>query len=449
MPNSVANVRPSPQSHRSDAAAQLKCLSSKAQTALQEQRATVVLREAAAPTFWISPRSSACPLPVNPDTARKPRNTNDKNTRPSAVRVARNFEVDPYNAAALRFRPQLQGYDSKPRANGEIVDIEVKGRAGRGPPPDGNEWPTAPTCANGIGSMWLPTAPQRHLYQLQAPLQTGGQSVQEFHGQFRRQLRMPHRLRHGFTLSRHDGVRPSDRLSRAASTFSCEAAISTSQPAHEVLHVSSISMHVLLLEPKLHNHKFDILYAAGLERPWRPKTGAVRDLDFKGTNRTHHFSSRHPQLRKSKPPSPPTVSFFYPRCWATLRHIIQVSFKHTMKSLSLRTFRSQKRDAIRRHQAKACAYLPSGVSIAFCTRVPSSRDSGADYCNWAIYRKLKKGDSRLCNDSKALRSEYYIFERNNMQYRKNDALTNPFGRTHGFLSSRRYFKQLMSGWASL
>ena len=61
--------------------------------------------------------------------------------------IARNFEVDRYNARVIDVSaPYLaKGYDLEShRANGEIVAIEVKGRAGRGSVQlTENEWPTA------------------------------------------------------------------------------------------------------------------------------------------------------------------------------------------------------------------------------------------------------------------------------------------------------------------
>jgi len=84
---------------------------------------------------------------VIPDDSAEAQEAYDKNIEAIAVRVARNFEVDRFNARVLDVSaPHLaKGYDLEShRANGEIVAIEVKGRAGRGSVHlTENEWPTA------------------------------------------------------------------------------------------------------------------------------------------------------------------------------------------------------------------------------------------------------------------------------------------------------------------
>jgi len=84
---------------------------------------------------------------VIPDESPEAQDAYDENIEAIAVRVARNYEVDRYNARVLDVSaPHLaKGYDLEShRANGEIVAIEVKGRAGRGAVQlTENEWPTA------------------------------------------------------------------------------------------------------------------------------------------------------------------------------------------------------------------------------------------------------------------------------------------------------------------
>jgi superfamily II DNA or RNA helicase len=159
-----------------DAAAQAQLLVVKAkQTALQEQRATALLRERRRPDLLdITTFERVAVGLVIPDTSAEAQDTYDKNIETIAVRVARNFEVDRYNARVLDVSaPHLaKGYDLEShRANGEIVAIEVKGRAGRGPVHlTENEWPTA---ANVRERYWLyvvaDCATTPTLYRVQDP----------------------------------------------------------------------------------------------------------------------------------------------------------------------------------------------------------------------------------------------------------------------------------------
>jgi hypothetical protein len=111
---------------------------------------------------------------VIPDDSAEAQETYDKNIEAIAVRVARNFEVDRYNARVLDVSaPHLaKGYDLEShRANGEIVAIEVKGRAGRGSVQlTENEWPTA---VNVRDRYWLyvvaDCATTPSLYRVQDP----------------------------------------------------------------------------------------------------------------------------------------------------------------------------------------------------------------------------------------------------------------------------------------
>ena len=111
---------------------------------------------------------------VIPDDSPEAQEAYDRNIEDIAVRVARNFEADRYNARVIDVSaPHLaKGYDLEShRANGEIVAIEVKGRASRGSIQlTENEWPTA---VNVRDRYWLyvvvdcATAPV--LYRVQDP----------------------------------------------------------------------------------------------------------------------------------------------------------------------------------------------------------------------------------------------------------------------------------------
>jgi superfamily II DNA or RNA helicase/transcriptional regulator with XRE-family HTH domain len=111
---------------------------------------------------------------VVPDTSPAAQETYDKNIEEMAMRIARNFEVDRYQAHVYDVSsPRLaRGYDLEShRANGEKVVIEVKGRAGRGPVQlTENEWPTA---ANIRERYWLyvvvDCATKPVLYRVQDP----------------------------------------------------------------------------------------------------------------------------------------------------------------------------------------------------------------------------------------------------------------------------------------
>ena len=111
---------------------------------------------------------------VIPDESPDAQEIYNQNIEAIAVRVARNYEVDRYNARLIDVSaPHLaRGYDLEShRANGEIVAIEVKGRATRGVVQlTENEWPTA---INVRDRYWLyvvvdcSTAPV--LYRVQDP----------------------------------------------------------------------------------------------------------------------------------------------------------------------------------------------------------------------------------------------------------------------------------------
>jgi hypothetical protein len=145
------------------------------QSELQEERAGMLLREQRRAELLdiVSFERVAVGL-VIPDDSVEAWNAYDKNIEAIAVRVARNFEADRHNARVVDVSaPNLaKGYDLEShRANGDIVAIEVKGRAGRGPVQlTENEWPTA---ANVRDRYWLyvvvDCATNPVLYRVQDP----------------------------------------------------------------------------------------------------------------------------------------------------------------------------------------------------------------------------------------------------------------------------------------
>jgi len=159
-----------------DVAAQARLAEIKAQQAkIQEERATTLLREQRRAELLdiVSFERVAVGL-VIPDDSPEAQEAYDRNIEDIAVRVARNFEADRYNARVIDVSaPHLaKGYDLEShRADGEIVAIEVKGRASRGSIQlTENEWPTA---VNVRDRYWLyvvvdcATAPV--LYRVQDP----------------------------------------------------------------------------------------------------------------------------------------------------------------------------------------------------------------------------------------------------------------------------------------
>lgn len=141
-----------------DTAAQLRLVEIKAQQVeLQEERTSAVLRERRRPDLLdvTSFERIAVGL-VIPDDSAEAKEGYDANIEAIAIRIARNFEVDRYSARVIDVSaPYLgKGYDLESyRANGEIVGIEVKGRADRGNVHlTENEWPTA---INARDRYWL------------------------------------------------------------------------------------------------------------------------------------------------------------------------------------------------------------------------------------------------------------------------------------------------------
>jgi len=120
----------------------------KAKALLYEQRRTDLLE--------ITSLERIATALIVPDTSPAAQESYDKNIEDMAMRIARNFEVDRYQARVYDVSsPHLaRGYDLEShRSNGEKIVIEVKGRSGRGPVQlTENEWPTA---ANVRDRYWL------------------------------------------------------------------------------------------------------------------------------------------------------------------------------------------------------------------------------------------------------------------------------------------------------
>jgi len=159
-----------------DIAAQTRLAELRArQSELQEERAAMLLREhRRADLLEIVTFERVAVALVIPDDSPEAQDAYDRNIEAIAIRVARNFEADRFNARVVDVSaPHLaKGYDLEShRANGQIVAIEVKGRAGRGPVQlTENEWPTA---VNVRDRYWLyavmDCATNPVLYRVQDP----------------------------------------------------------------------------------------------------------------------------------------------------------------------------------------------------------------------------------------------------------------------------------------
>ncbi|MCC6362980.1 MAG: DUF3883 domain-containing protein [Bryobacterales bacterium] len=122
---------------------------------------------------------------VVPDPTPEAREAYDKDIEGIAMRIARNFEIDRYQARVFDVSaPNLaRGYDLEShRANGDKVVIEVKGRAGRGPVQlTENEWPTA---ANVREKYWLyvvvDCATDPKLFRVRDPIRLAFKTRQSF-----------------------------------------------------------------------------------------------------------------------------------------------------------------------------------------------------------------------------------------------------------------------------
>lgn len=122
---------------------------------------------------------------VVPDPTPEAREAFDKDIEAIAMRIARNFEIDHYQARVFDVSaPHLgRGYDLEShRANGDKVVIEVKGRAGRGAVQlTDNEWPTA---ANVRDKYWLyvvvDCATDPKLFRVRDPIRLAFKTRQSF-----------------------------------------------------------------------------------------------------------------------------------------------------------------------------------------------------------------------------------------------------------------------------
>jgi superfamily II DNA or RNA helicase len=122
---------------------------------------------------------------VVPDPTPEAREAYDKDIEAIAMRIARNFEIDHYQARVFDVSaPHLaRGYDLEShRANGDKVVIEVKGRAGRGAVQlTDNEWPTA---ANVRDKYWLyvvaDCATDPKLFRVRDPIRLAFKTRQSF-----------------------------------------------------------------------------------------------------------------------------------------------------------------------------------------------------------------------------------------------------------------------------
>jgi hypothetical protein len=147
----------------------------KEQARLEEEKAeTLVFEQRRSDLLEMVKMERIAVALVIPDPSPEAQEVYNKTIEEMAIRIARNFEVDHYNARVFDVSsPYLgRGYDLEShRANGERVVIEVKGRAGRGPVQlTENEWPTA---INVRDRYWLyvvvDCATNPKLYRVQDP----------------------------------------------------------------------------------------------------------------------------------------------------------------------------------------------------------------------------------------------------------------------------------------
>ncbi len=158
----------------------------KQQTALEAEKADALLYEQRRPEVIDIVKLERIALAiVVPDPTPEARAAYDKDIEIIAMRIARNFEIDHYQARVFDVSaPHLaRGYDLEShRANGEKIVIEVKGRAGRGQIQlTDNEWPTA---ANVREKYWLyvvvDCATDPKLFRVQDPIRLAFRTRQSF-----------------------------------------------------------------------------------------------------------------------------------------------------------------------------------------------------------------------------------------------------------------------------
>lgn len=129
----------------------------KEQSALEQEKAEAVMyEERRAELAEIARMERVAISVVVPDPTPSTRQTYDKDIESIAIRIAKNYEIDRYQAKVVDVSSPVlgSGYDLQShRANGDKIAIEVKGRAGRGVVHlTENEWPTA---ANLREKYWL------------------------------------------------------------------------------------------------------------------------------------------------------------------------------------------------------------------------------------------------------------------------------------------------------
>jgi len=158
----------------------------KQQAAFEADKAEALLYEQRRPELIDIVRLERIALAiVVPDPTPEAREAYDKDIEAIAMRIARNFEIDNYQARVFDVSaPHLaRGYDLEShRANGEKIVIEVKGRGGRGQIQlTDNEWPTA---ANVREKYWLyvvvDCATDPKLFRVRDPIRLAFKTRQSF-----------------------------------------------------------------------------------------------------------------------------------------------------------------------------------------------------------------------------------------------------------------------------
>lgn len=122
----------------------------------QEKAEALIFEERRAELAEISTMQRIAVALVVPDSTQEARESYDKDIEAIAMRIAKNYEIDRYQAKVVDVSAPVlgNGYDLQShRPNGDKIAIEVKGRAGRGVIHlTDNEWPTA---ANLREKYWL------------------------------------------------------------------------------------------------------------------------------------------------------------------------------------------------------------------------------------------------------------------------------------------------------
>jgi hypothetical protein len=158
----------------------------KQQAVLEAEKAEALLYEQRRPDLIDIVRLERVALAiVVPEPTPEAREAYDKDIEAIAMRIARNFEIDHYQARVFDVSaPHLaRGYDLEShRGNGDKIVIEVKGRGGRGQIQlTDNEWPTA---ANVREKYWLyvvvDCASDPKLFRVRDPIRLAFKTKQSF-----------------------------------------------------------------------------------------------------------------------------------------------------------------------------------------------------------------------------------------------------------------------------